>query len=146
MTEEAKEGWRKIYYQLSQSLPGLAGSLLDRGEAQVRRLAALYALLDCQGEVSNDHLLAALALWKYSVDSVKWIYGDSIGDAVADRIVEALQHGPMSDTAISALFGGNISASRLAQSKQLLRDQGKVTCTVEPTGRRPKNIWKTVRN
>ena len=141
MTEPAKNWWCKGYMELSEGTPGLAGSLLDRGEAQVRRIAALYALLDGKEAVDSDHLLAALALWKCSVASVKHIFGEKVGDRISDTILQALKSGPCSDSDISGLFGRNISADRLSHTKESLKSQGKIVCHAEPTAKRPKNIW-----
>ena len=146
MTLSAKGWWRKGYEELSQGTLGLAGSLLDRGEAQVRRLAALYALLDGKGDVDDVHLLAALALWEFSVASVKYIFGEKVGDRISDTILQALQAGPCSDSEISGLFRGNIPAERLAHAKETLRSQGKIICHSEHTGKRPKTIWESVKN
>ena len=147
MEEKARVWWMEAYSELSQGTPGLAGALLDRGEAQVTRLAALYALLDSQKLVGVHHLYAALALWNYSVASVKYLYGTSLGDPIADTMFNALlQPGPLSDTNISALFGGNVPASHLTQSKQLLRELGKIQGRAEPTEKRSKKVWEVVRN
>ena len=142
MTDEAKDWWRELYAELSESIPGLAGSLLDRGEAQVRRLAALYAILDCKDDVTVEHLYAAMALWNYSVDSVKCLYGSKVGDPIADTIFDSLGKGPLSDSDISALFGKNVPAPRLAQAKQALVAQKKIRSRTEHTAGRPKNIWE----
>lgn len=146
MTEPAKDWWRQGYEELSQGTPGLAGSLLDRGEAQVRRIAALYALLDSQHDVEPKHLCAALALWEFSVASVKHIFGEKIGDRLADTILAALRVKPHTDSEISGLFSGNVLAERLTHAKETLRSQGKIVCHAEPTGSRPKKIWELVRN
>jgi len=106
MTEAAKDWWCKGYEELSQETPGLAGSLLDRGEAQVRRIAALYALLDGKSDVEPEHLCAALALWEFSVASVKHIFGEKVGDRLADTILAALKVRPHTDSEISGLFSG----------------------------------------
>ncbi len=121
---------------------GLAGSLLDRAEAQVRRIAALYALMDGKHDVDTQQIYAAMALWNYSVASVKYLYGEKCGDRMADIIFDALKKGPLSDSDISALFKGNPSAPRLAQAKKLLADQKKIFLTTEQTAGRPKNIWQ----
>src|SRR5262249_5959394 len=49
MTDEAREQWSSIYSQLSAPQPGLLGAVVARGEAQVVRLALIYALLDGAG-------------------------------------------------------------------------------------------------
>jgi hypothetical protein len=142
MTERAKAAWCEIYQELSQGTGGLAGALLDRAEAQVRRIAALYCLLDSKHDVDEKHLFAAMALWKYAAESAKFIFGDSIGDPISDSILTALQNGPMSDTGISALFGRNVPADRLSHSKATLLAQRKIFKTVETTDGRSKVEWR----
>ena len=142
MTEEARQDWIKIYPALSDEKHGLSGSLLGRAEAQTRRLAALYALLDCRDTVNLEALHAAVALWDYAVASVKWIFGDYAGYAVADTILQALRtRGGLSDTDISNLFGRNVSAGKLAQAKTFLQAGGKIHRKEEETGGRHKVKW-----
>ena len=38
--------------------------------------------------VSGHHMRAALALWQYVEDSVAWIFGDKLGDHIADTILD----------------------------------------------------------
>lgn len=143
MTKAARTWWCEGYQELSQGTPGLAGSLLDRAEAQVRRIAALYALLDQKKDVDDQHLLAALALWKYSEASVRHIFGDKIGDYVADTILAALLRSSdgLSDTEISCLFNRHESATRLGQAKTYLQDRGLIESSSRSTGGRPTLSW-----
>ena len=108
----------------------------------MRRLAALYALLDNEHEVEPEHLCAALALWEFSVASVKHIFGEKVGDRLADTILAALRVRPRTDSEISGLFSGNVLAERLTNAKEMLRSQGKIIYRTEPTGGRPKNVWE----
>jgi len=145
MIKEARTWWEALYAELSESIPGLAGSLLDRAEAQVRRIAALYALMDCTSNVEVEHIYAATTLWKYSVDSVKYLYGDKVGDSISDTILDALKKGPLSDSDVSALFGGNVSATRLNKAKKLLIDQKRIFSRTEQTTGRPKKYGRLIR-
>jgi hypothetical protein len=85
--DDARAIWREIYGELSEGKPGLAGALLARGEAHVMRLAMLYALLDRSLVISPPHLLAALALWEFCERSVYYLFGDALGDPLADEIL-----------------------------------------------------------
>jgi hypothetical protein len=69
----------------------LFGAVVGRGEAQVARLAALYAIMNESYEIEHGHLLAALALWDYAEQSARYVFGDATGDPVADQILEALR-------------------------------------------------------
>jgi hypothetical protein len=116
MSDGARREWRAIYGALTAEQPGLLGAITARADAQTRRLAMLYALLDGKDEVAELHLQAALAVWEYCEASAAHIFGDSLGDPVADDILRALKQAGaegMSRTAISNLFGRNQSASRI---------------------------------
>ena len=88
--QEARELWYAVYEQLSEGRPGLLGAMIARAEAQVMRLACIYALLDQSPVIGKEHLLAALALWEYAEASAEYIFGARMGDPVADKIADAL--------------------------------------------------------
>jgi hypothetical protein len=90
--EGARAIWHAVYPALSEGRPGLLGSVTSRAEAQTMRLACIYALLDCSAVVGAEHLLAALAVWRYCEDSARFIFGDALGDATADEIMRQLRH------------------------------------------------------
>ena len=68
--DRARGLWAEVYPDLSSGKPGLIGAVISRSEAQVMRLACLYAVLDQSVVITTDHLLAALALWDYCEASV----------------------------------------------------------------------------
>jgi hypothetical protein len=142
--DQAREIWHRIYPELSEGKPGLAGALLARAEAQTMRLACLYALLDKRAVVGADHLKAALALWCFCERSVRFIFGDSLGDEVADGLLRTLQEKPegLTRTDISDFFGRNVGANRLARALGLLQRLSLVECRKEQTtGGRPAERW-----
>ena len=87
----------------------------SRAEAQVLRLSAIYAALDSSSVVGLPHLQAALAVWDYCSASASHLFGDSTGDAIADRILEALVESPqgISKQQIRRLFHGHVSCDRI---------------------------------
>src|ERR1700760_2424268 len=87
----AAELWNEHYSILSQARSGLSAAATGRAEAQVLRLSALYAALDRSPIIQLPHLQAALALWDYCSYSAGSLFGSSVADSVADRILEALQ-------------------------------------------------------
>jgi hypothetical protein len=104
--DEAEAIWRSVYHDLSAEKDGLVGALLARSEAQVMRLACIYALLDSRDKVESSHLEAALALWAYVEQSCRFIFGELKGDPSVDRALEALkQAGRLTTTEIYGLFG-----------------------------------------
>jgi hypothetical protein len=147
LSDRARDAWRALYHDLSAERPGLAGDLLGRAEAQVMRLAALYALLDGVSVIDSIHLRPACALWQYAEASTRYIFGDSTGDPYADTILRALQaQGELDDTNISVLFGRNLSAARLSQAKALLINAGLARCSTVDTGGRPRMLWTLTTN
>jgi hypothetical protein len=142
--ESAREPWEEVYGLLSEGKPGLVGAVIGRAEAQVVRLAALYAVLDRSKAVEFEHLAAALALWDYAEVSARYIFGGATGSPVADAIIKALGasgEAGMSRTDIRDLFRRHKSADRINEALVLLLKAGRVRRTFEDTGGRPIERW-----
>jgi hypothetical protein len=140
----ARAIWREVYGPLSEGKLGLFGAVVGRAEAQVARLAALYAVMDESHEIKREHLLAALALWDYSEKSAQYIFGDATGDPVADQILSALRAAGkdgMTRTEISNLFKRNMSSKRIAQALRLLLAARRVRRKTQRTGGRQAERW-----
>ena len=146
MSVEAKALWSNTYSELTRDEPGKLGAVTSRIEAQVLRLAMVYALVDSKASIELPHLKAALALARYSIDSAKHIFGDAEPDPIAQKVIEALSTGPKTQTEMVNLFDRNVPRSRLAAVLGDLQERGRITCTMEPTGGRPSRVWKLVRN
>ena len=113
---EARDLWIAEYHELSAAKPGLFGFLVARAEAQVLRLSMIYALLDGTHYIEPAHLRAGLAFWRYCEASAKYIFGDALGDPIADEILRALRRlapDGMTRSEISNLFGRNQSSERI---------------------------------
>ena len=117
--DEARDLWHAVYGELSEGKPGLLGAMTARAEAHTMRLAMIYALLDQSPVIKRVHLEAALALWDYCEESVRYIFGDSLGDPVADEILRALRNTPAgkTKTEIGNLFGRNKTSTQLARAR-----------------------------
>jgi hypothetical protein len=126
--EHARERWVAAYAELSTSQPGLAGAATARAEAHVVRLALIYALLDCCQQITIEHLDAALALWRYSSDSARWIFGDSLGDPTADEIWAAAKERPtgLTRTEVSDMFSRNKKRREIDSALTVLEDAGRL--------------------
>jgi len=105
--DETRPYWESIYPELSAAKPGIIGALLARSETQVIRLALIYTLMDCKKQIEICHLKAALAVWGYAEDSVRYIFKNVIGDSVAEKIMGALTDNPqgLTRTQISHALG-----------------------------------------
>jgi hypothetical protein len=127
-TDATARMWEETYPKLSEDRPGMFGALTARAEAQTVRLAMIYALLDQSPRIKRRHLQAALAVWRYCDASARFIFGDLIGDPVADAILRALQQNKagLSRTDIRDLFSRNASADRIEAALLKLLSTGKV--------------------
>ena len=144
--DEARALWHERYPALSQVRPGLYGAATSRAEAQVLRLSAIYAVLDCSPIIRLPHLQAALAVWDYCSASASLFFGTSTGDHTADRIMEAINAsgGRLSRKQISALFHGHLSSSRIEAALEQLISLGAISQTSQPTGGRPSTLWSAI--
>jgi hypothetical protein len=123
---EASELWHRVYPTLSRDRDGMVGAMTSRAEAQTMRLACIYALLDQSPLVRVEHLRAALEVWRYSEDSVRFVFGDSLGDPLADDILRALTTSAdgMTRTELSTSMGRNVPAHEIERALEMLKDRG----------------------
>jgi hypothetical protein len=142
--DEARGTWADVYPILSDGKPGMLGAVTARAEAQVLRLAMLYAVLDRSVVVRNQHLLAALSLWDYCEQSARFIFGGSVGNRTADVILAALKPAPdgLSRTDLRDLFGRNRGAEDIVFALNTLQGLGLVECIRQPTKGHPIEIWR----
>jgi DNA replicative helicase MCM subunit Mcm2 (Cdc46/Mcm family) len=127
MDENARKVWSRAYKRLSNAHDGLFGAVTSRGEAQVIRLALLYALLDCSDHIRSEHLQAALALWQYCEDSARFIFDELTVEQ--QMIVEHLrQHGSQTKTDfLKGLFNRNRAAAEIIADLAALERRGLVS-------------------
>jgi hypothetical protein len=143
LSPSARELWRHCYHDLSADRPGMAGALLGRAEAQVSRLSGLYAVLDGRSTIDLVHLKAALALWQHAEASTRMIFGDSLGDPVADTMLKAIRtHGEQTDSELSDLFKRHRTAAELERAKGVLIQLGLAHQVTMETEGRPRIIWR----
>ena len=119
-----EESWADAYAVLSEGRTGLWGAATARAEAQVLRIAMVYALLDCTDTIRREHLDAALAVWGYCEDSAAFIWADETGDPAMDKILELLEREPRTQTEINDSV--RLSAKVLRQKLQELSGRGKI--------------------
>lgn len=91
MDAEARARWVSVYSRLSAARPGLIGAVTARAEAQVVRLALVYALSEGADAIELRHLDAALAVWAYCAASAAYIFGDALGDRLADAVLASIR-------------------------------------------------------
>jgi hypothetical protein len=141
--EATRKMWRKVYPALSQGKPGLLGAVTSRSEAQVMRLASLYAIQDMSYVVRPEHLTAALALWEYCEASARYIFGQRLGDPIADELLSALRshRDGMTRTEIRDWFGRNRKGHEIDRGLSVLARQRLARKEMSQSGGRPIERW-----
>jgi hypothetical protein len=146
-TEAARELWRTVYPVLTADRHGLVGAILNRAEAQVMRLACAYAVLDRQSQVDVAHLEAALAVWDYCDRSARFIFGEALGDRLADRILDELRavgRLGLTRSQLHELLARNVSVTKLNEALGFLSRLRLVTWKKEKPhgGERRTTVWR----
>jgi hypothetical protein len=141
--DTAREIWKAVYGELSEGLPGLRGALLGRSESHVLRLSVIYALLDRSPVIQAPHLLAALALWEYTERSVRHVFGERLGDSMADELLRLLRStaGGLTRTDLMTYFGRNQSSERIGRALGVLLRHRLARVERHETGGRPSERW-----
>lgn len=144
--DAAKALWCEVYPTLTEGRPGMLGAVTARAEAQTVRLALIYALLDGAATIARPHLEAALEIWRYCDESAAYIFGDSLGDDVADTILTALRGAPkgLTRSALRDLFSRHVSSAQLGRALSLLVAHGMARMEPQTTGGRPSEVWKAL--
>jgi hypothetical protein len=142
-TPAARELWNDRYPALSQGRPDVYGAATSRAEAQVLRLSAIYAALDCSPLVEACHLQAALAVWDYCLASARLFFDDSPVDPTAQRIGEALDAAPegLTKTQIRGLFHGHVSTERIDLALEQLSGLGLISRRTAAGRGRSSTFW-----
>lgn len=140
--------WETVYPDLSEGRLGVIGAITARAEAQVVRLACIYALLDCSTEIEPDHLKAALAIWSYAEDSVRYIFSTSASNPLAKKIYEILLKHPqgIGRREINNALGRNYSADRIDDALDTLKASGIANSRKVQTEERPVEQWFSIQN
>ncbi len=141
--EKATLLWRAVYPELSSGQPGLVGAATSRSEAQVVRLACLFALSEGSHVVAERHLQAGLAVWKYCEESAGFVFGGTVGDPIADELLVALKRNGdgLTRTEIRGLFS-NHRQGDVDRALQMLAESGQAKRARDPPkGGRPAVRW-----
>lgn len=144
---EAEALWEAVYPDLTEDRPGLLGAITARAEAQVLRLSLVYALLDRSPMICREHLEAALALWRYCDDSARFIFGEALGDPLADELLRVLRASPegLTRTELHHRFGRHRQGADLSRALGMLQERALAQRERVETGGRTAERWSAVR-
>lgn len=144
----AKQLWHGEYQRLTSDKPGAIGAVTSRAAPQVMRIACLYALLDLSRDIRFEHLAAALELNRYVEESVAYVFGDKLGDATANAILEALRACAegLTRTQIRDALGRHAIREDVDRALGALAGQGLANVRRElGTGGRPRELWSATK-
>jgi hypothetical protein len=143
----AEKAWANLYCRLAaEETGGLLGAVTRRAAPQCLRLSVAYALLDRSVHIEPAHIEAAAAAWAYCADSARYIFGSSLGDPVADRLLAAVNAAGADGldlTDRSRVFSGNVAAVHLDRATDRLLREGQIAKRSEPSdqnGGRPRTV------
>jgi hypothetical protein len=145
--DTARAVWAEVYGPLSEGKPGLAGCMLARSEAHVMRFASIYAVLDGSQLIGAEHLQAALALWDYVEGSVRYLFGDALGDPLADELLRMLRSAGqtgLTRTDLHNFLGRHHPADRLNRALGVLVESRLARFERLQTTGRPSERWFAV--
>jgi hypothetical protein len=145
--DQARALWHDCYPALSQVRPGLYGAATSRAEAQVLRLSAIYAVLDCSPIIGLPHLQAALAVWDYCSASASLFFGTvdrRPHRRPYPRSHQRIHRRLLSRNQMSALFHGHLSSSRIEAALEQLISLGAIYQSSQPSGGRPSTLWSAI--
>lgn len=146
MDGPAKDLWRSTYHDLTTRVsPGLLGAVTSRSDPHVLRLALIYCLFDCRDTIGREHLEAALAVWRYAEQSAAFVFGQSLGDPDAEKLIAALKAAPegLTKTMITnEVFGKHKPADRIDALLANLARACLIHAVTETTSGRSKTIWR----
>jgi hypothetical protein len=123
---EAVTAWEELYKRLSEPRTGRQhNAVVARAAAHVLRLSMIYALLDESCIIETRHLESAVALWDYAERTSRFVFGDSLGDKVAEKILELLKTEPggLTTREIRAKF---TNKKHVPDALRLLHENGQV--------------------
>ena len=88
LSPEAVTRWAELYTgELNDRSHGeRINALIERRAHMLLRLAMLFALTDCTSTVEVRHLNAALAWIRYSVETVKFVFGSAADEAAVAEV------------------------------------------------------------
>jgi hypothetical protein len=121
---KAKEYWNVLYRELAEGESGVVGSLSSRSEAQIMRMALIHALIARRSEITELDIQTAASIHQYSIDSLKYLFGERTGFQLADNIFEFIKLNPsgVNKTQIHDKFSRNLTKDNLSHALDVLID------------------------
>ena len=143
--DDARVLWHDNYAKLTADHMGMFGAVVSRAEAQVTRIAMIFALSDGSATITHKHLEAAFAYWDYCERCAFKLFGHKLLDLKAQKILEALRKRPkegMTRKEISEeIFSRNEKSDRIDTALQALAKSKLAYSKTEPSQGRNIERW-----
>jgi 5S rRNA maturation endonuclease (ribonuclease M5) len=138
---ETVQLWKEMYYDFNVSGDSVVDKLLARNDAHTLRLSVEYALLDRSPVIRPCHLKAARAVWDFSEQTIRFLFGGP--DAESQRLMDALaENGPMTTGEIRRqLFGANKSTEYINAKMEAMEKDRRVRRVVKEVKTGKKAAW-----
>jgi hypothetical protein len=96
--------------------------VLNREPQHVLKLSLIYAAIDGGDEIRREHMEAAIAVVRYCEASAIWAFGDSTGNATANKMLNALRfaNAPLSKNDVRNELSRHVSSVDLDEAIGLL--------------------------
>jgi hypothetical protein len=95
--------------------------------------------------IRAEHLLAATAFWDYAERSVLYVFGDSLGDPLADDLLRLIRQAGargVTRTDVTTYLGRHTPSDRVNRALLLRRTHRLAHPVAEETGGRPAERWR----
>ena len=137
--------WHNKYEKLTADHMGMFGAVVSRAEAQVTRIAMIFALSDGSATITRKHLEAAFAYWDYCEQCAFKLFGHKLLDIKAQKILEALRkrskEGMTRKEISEEIFSRNEKSERIDTALQVLVKSKLAYSTTEPSQGRNIERW-----
>jgi hypothetical protein len=140
----AQKLWESHYEELSFRVrPAGLDGVLARDIAHIAKLSVIYSALDCSALITEAHLRAAIEVVQYCERSAYWIFRDTTGNRVANRILVALKFAKegLSKTELHAELGRNVSGVDLNEALTLLVKSSFIRPQIREIGDQKIECW-----
>lgn len=137
----AETQWARMYESITEDKLGSFGAVTSRAEAQIQRLALIYALIDKAECIDLAHFMAAVAVWSYAKDSARLLFEGAGADPNRAKVVEFLAERPLTQSEINVRFSGHLKGHRLKALLEDLQASGTIRAQKESTTGRPVTRW-----
>jgi hypothetical protein len=134
----------RIDRRVLQAIAGAIKSIetVNRAEAQVIRLALIFAILSLHTQIERGDLQAAIAFWSYCQDSALYIFGGEQTDRRKAKILTVLKTQPRltRNEIREQIFQKHITSDALTNILNELVKEQLIEIIIEQTGGAPRQV------